>query len=249
MPLKEGTSDEVISDNISKLMDEGYPQKQAIAMALRSAGKSKYDTAEGSGHDKDGDGDTDSDDWKMSRDEAIKKAMLEDDDEEGSYCEEEDDPEGQMAQGDLRSAARNALLIDSLISESSDIPEWVSNKLAIASDYLNSVAQYMQHSGKDRDMMFAEEMEGPDPCWKNYEMVGTKMKNGREVPNCVKKKTSDSSECGKGDYAEVMVPSGWTVSETGGRVGPEITAKSHFGGNQDASRMLREETGGILPPD
>ena len=98
MPLKEGTSDEVISDNISKLMDEGYPQKQAIAMALRSAGVSKYDTAEGGSHDRDGDGDADSDDWKMSRDEAIKKAMLEDDDEEGSYCEEEtdhDDPEGQ----------------------------------------------------------------------------------------------------------------------------------------------------------
>ncbi len=26
------------------------------------------------------------------------------------------------------------------------------------------------------------------PCWKNYEMVGTKMKNGREVPNCVPKR-------------------------------------------------------------
>ena len=28
-----------------------------------------------------------------------------------------------------------------------------------------------------------EEKEGP--CWKGYEMVGMKMKDGREVPNCV----------------------------------------------------------------
>lgn len=243
MPLKEGTSDEVISDNISKLLDEGYPQKQAIAMALRSAGVSKYDTAEGGSHDRDGDGDADSDDWKMARDEAIKKAMLgDDDDEKGSYCEEETDPEGQMAQGDLRSAARNALLIDSLISESSDIPEWVSNKLAIASDYLNSVAEYMQHPGTDRDMAFAEEMEGPDPCWKGYSMRGTKMKNGKEVPNCVKSESSDSSECG--DYAEVKVPTGWNVSKSGGVVGPHITKSQHLSGNQDASSMLEGEING-----
>jgi hypothetical protein len=239
MPLREGTSEEVISDNISKLMEEGTPQKQAIAIALRNAGKSKYSGSES--HDRDGDGDMDSDDWKMSRDEAIKKAIMEDDGSD-EYCEEEDDPEGQMAQGDLRSAARNALLIDSLINESSDIPEWVSNKLAIASDYLNSVAQYMQHSGRDSDMMFAEEMEGPDPCWKNYEMVGTKMKNGKEVPNCVKKKTSDSSECG--DYAEVKVPTGWNVSKSGGVVGPHITKSQHLSGNQDASSMLEGEING-----
>lgn len=33
----------------------------------------------------------------------------------------------------------------------------------------------------------AKKMKG-DPCWKDYEMVGTKQKNGREVPNCVPKK-------------------------------------------------------------
>ena len=32
-----------------------------------------------------------------------------------------------------------------------------------------------------------DEMEN-DPCWKGYEMVGKKMKNGKEVPNCVPKK-------------------------------------------------------------
>ena len=245
MPLKEGTSEEVISDNISKLMDEGTPQKQAIAMALRNAGKSKYDSTEGTDHD--GDGDIDSDDWMSARDKAIKKSMIDDDDdEEDSYCEEEtdhDDPEGQMAQGDLRSAARNALLIDSLISESSDIPEWVQGKLTLAADYLNSVAQYMQHSGKDRDMMFAEEMEGPDPCWRGYTMRGTKMKNGKEVPNCVKgeKDSSDNAESCDSDYSEVKVPTGWNVSKSGGVIGPAITRAQHLSGNQDQSMYNNEQ--------
>ena len=29
-----------------------------------------------------------------------------------------------------------------------------------------------------------------DPCWKNYEQVGMKMKDGKEVPNCVPKAKS-----------------------------------------------------------
>lgn len=28
--------------------------------------------------------------------------------------------------------------------------------------------------------------EKDDPCWKGYNMVGTKKKNGKDVPNCVK---------------------------------------------------------------
>jgi len=234
MPLKKGTSDEVISDNISKLMEEGYPQRQAIAMALRSAGKSKYDGGEAEDHDNDGD--IDSEDWEMARDAAIKKSMGKEDDGKESYCEDEDDEkEGQMSQGDLRSAARNALLIDSMINEESDLPEWVQNKLTIAAEYLNSVAEYVQHPGTDRDIMFAEEsMKGPDPCWKGYTMLGTKTKDGQEVPNCVKKKSTDSSECGI-DYSEIKVPSGWSVTESGGVVGPNIVKYQHLSGNQDKS--------------
>ncbi len=32
-----------------------------------------------------------------------------------------------------------------------------------------------------------KKMKGEDPCWKGYEMVGTKKKRGKEVPNCVPK--------------------------------------------------------------
>lgn len=41
MPLAKGKSKKIISKNISKLMHEGYPQKQSIAIAMSEAGKKK----------------------------------------------------------------------------------------------------------------------------------------------------------------------------------------------------------------
>lgn len=41
MPLSKKKSKKEISQNISKLMHEGRPQKQAIAIAMSVAGRSK----------------------------------------------------------------------------------------------------------------------------------------------------------------------------------------------------------------
>lgn len=41
MPLKKGRSKKVISENIREMMHSGHPQKQAIAAAMRQAGKSR----------------------------------------------------------------------------------------------------------------------------------------------------------------------------------------------------------------
>ena len=57
----------------------------------------------------------------------------------------------------------------------------------------------------------SDHKEDGDPCWKDYEMVGMKTKNGKKVPNCVPK--GSNGEMDSEMYSELNVPEGWSVSE------------------------------------
>lgn len=41
MPLKNGKSKKVFSSNVAELVNSGYPQKQAVAIAYSTAGEKK----------------------------------------------------------------------------------------------------------------------------------------------------------------------------------------------------------------
>lgn len=41
MPLMKGSSDQVVSENIAELRRAGHPEDQAIAIAMREAGRAK----------------------------------------------------------------------------------------------------------------------------------------------------------------------------------------------------------------
>lgn len=47
MPLKKGKSDKTVSSNIRMLREEGRPQDQAVAIALRQAGRSRENYRDG----------------------------------------------------------------------------------------------------------------------------------------------------------------------------------------------------------
>lgn len=41
MPLKRGKTPKIVSENIKRLMEEGYKREQAVAIAMKNAGKKK----------------------------------------------------------------------------------------------------------------------------------------------------------------------------------------------------------------
>ena len=91
-------------------------------------------------------------------------------------------------------------MVNQLLEQGHD---WADDHVSSAKENIDQVFDFLMNETKgheneqpvsaDVDQFSLNEdgkMESgkKDPCWKGYEMVGKKMKNGKEVPNCVPKK-------------------------------------------------------------
>ena len=89
--------------------------------------------------------------------------------------------------------------LDQMIKNGHD---WADDHVSEAKNNMDQVFDFFMNETKSKDKQdvtadmdqFSMNEDGKmesgekDPCWKGYEMVGKKKKNGKEVPNCVPKK-------------------------------------------------------------
>lgn len=195
MPLKEGSSDETISKNIKTEMEAGKPQKQAIAIALDKAGKSKSDNAE-------------PDEGQMAQGDVRSiMAMAKKIDE--MVGEKTDLPE--WVQAKITKAQDYLTAVTQHLShpgEDEMAPDMGEKKDHDKDGDIDSEDWKMARDKAIKEAT-TEAGEDSDPCWKDYEMVGMKKgKGGKPVPNCVPKSSDNAEE----SYSEISVPHGWSVS-------------------------------------
>ena len=75
-----------------------------------------------------------------------------------------------------------------------------------------------------------------DPCWKGYEMIGTKKKNGKEVPNCVPKEEACCDDCAD------------PIEEEAEHEGRKVTLNKPFGGDSKHKRYVyvKNDKGNVI---
>jgi hypothetical protein len=106
--------------------------------------------------------------------------------------------------------------INELLSNGHD---WADDHVSSAKENMDQVFDFIMNETKGGDNehetmradadQFSLNEDGKmksgesDPCWKGYEMVGKKTKNGRQVPNCVPKNESIEGVVYEDDYGVV----------------------------------------------
>lgn len=100
-------------------------------------------------------------------------------------------------------------MINELLSNGHD---WADDHVSSAKENMDQVFDFLMNESKGDESEMNEydlnedgKMESgeKDPCWKGYEMVGKKTKNGRQVPNCVPRNESIEGVVYEDDYGVV----------------------------------------------
>jgi hypothetical protein len=83
--------------------------------------------------------------------------------QQGGRLIKTEDPDGEMALGQIRSMHNNLYQLEELINADSELEPWVNSKLTLANDYLDVVADYMKYNPETEDggeyMMTEDEYE------------------------------------------------------------------------------------------
>ena len=83
--------------------------------------------------------------------------------------------------------------------------DWADDHISSAKENVDQVFDFLMNetNGGDNHEQEGDINEMKNPCWKGYQMVGTKEKNGREVPNCVPKNESIEGVVYEDEYGVV----------------------------------------------
>lgn len=110
------------------------------------------------------------------------------------------DEQLNMAKTQLLIAADRAVEMFDILHRGANLEPWAASKITLASDYLETVADYLKYSGQvsnDDMQVIPIELENAlteakqrldKKCWKGKHKEGTKMKGGIRVNNCVPNK-------------------------------------------------------------
>jgi predicted transcriptional regulator len=131
---------------------------------------------------------------------AAMRAALENDDHRVKAIKEakektEYDYEGDMAMGQLKSIIANSQRMHDMLSEDTNLPEWVQSKITLAEDYITTASNYMQ--GEMNESKDGMPFDGP------YRKVGErKDKYGNPVKNVAKHLAKKAMNAQKNEEVE-----------------------------------------------
>lgn len=97
-------------------------------------------------------------------------------------AEGSEDHEVSMANNSLDTIIKMATELKAKMGENEkDIPAWIQDHITNAENFISQASSNYHEYGQNE----ARIAEDKGPCWKGYQQIGMKEKDGRQVPNCV----------------------------------------------------------------